>query len=266
MAKQTKPEQGKSESSEEELEDAPSTPEPKGDAKPATKTSEAAAVPQPKKAAPPAAEEDEEEEEEADEEEGADGTEEDSEDEDEGAEPSAEAEGDEATADEESDASAESDDLAARTAEGVIPTQLGVQRYVFSAYLAAAGLLAYVIGRAIHDVWAKYGNKDFFSNHLPRLAAVPDDPKFILNKTSYAFAIGIVISLVTMIRLYRKPSVRQWTDDVTSEMAKCRWPNRKEVTSSTIVVIAASAASTAYLFILDRLWSFITSLVYGSGT
>jgi preprotein translocase subunit SecE len=266
MAKQTTREKGKS-SSGEELDDAPPTPEKKGDEEAAEKTSDAPVAttaepkpaPQPKKApAPVAAEEEEEEEEDDDEEEDEEGED--------GDEETAEDEKATSSAEDADESPAEADDVAARTAEGTLPTQLGVQRYVFSAYLAAAGLLAYVIGRAIHDIWAKYGNKDFFSNNLPRLAAIPDDPKFILNKTSYAFAIGIVISLITMIRLYRKPSVRQWTDDVTSEMAKCRWPNRKEVTSSTIVVIAASAASTAYLFILDRLWSFITSLVYGSGT
>jgi len=74
------------------------------------------------------------------------------------------------------------------------------------------------------------------------------------------------VALIVMLRTYRKPSTRQWTDDVTSEIVKVRWPTRKEVTNSTIVVITASLAATGYLFVLDRLWSFITNLVYGSGT
>jgi preprotein translocase subunit SecE len=46
---------------------------------------------------------------------------------------------------------------------------------------------------------------------------------------------------------------------------KVKWPNRKEVQASTIVVLATSAVATAYLFLLDRFWGFVTDLVYGSG-
>ncbi len=257
MAKQPKPDQEKTSSSEEPEEEAGSSSAEEAESEGASKVKAPEPKPAPKKAPPPPVEE-EDDEEEAEEEDDEQGDEEESEESD-----------DEASKDEDAEEKEEpstDEDLAARAPEGQLAAQLGVQRYVISAYLGATGLLAYVIGRAIHDVWAKYGNKDFFSNNLPRIASVPDDPKFILNKTAYAFTIGIVIACVVMIRLYRKPSVRQWTDDVTSEMAECRWPDRKEVTSSTLVVIAASAVSATYLFILDRLWAFITNLVYGSGT
>ena len=92
------------------------------------------------------------------------------------------------------------------------------------------------------------------------LASVEDDAK-----TTYGTILGAVIALFLTVRYYRRPDVRQWTDDVAAELSKVKWPNRKDVYSSTVVVIAASTVFTAYLAILDRLWSFITDLVYGTG-
>jgi len=237
-----------------------------------------------KKAAakPAAVEEDvaeEEEEEEEDEGEGEEESDDDSSDDDSSDDDSSDEA--EAASDDESDdksdddadgeGEADADEKAADGEEGsseevVLPTQLGLQRYVFSAYFAAAMLLAYVLGKTIHGIWSKYANRDFFVNALPRLAAVPDDEAHILSKLNYSFAIGAVLGIAFVMRLYFRPKTRQWTDEVTTELAKVRWPTRKEVQNSTIVVIAASAASTAYLFLLDRLWAFITGLVYGNGT
>jgi len=174
----------------------------------------------------------------------------------------AEDESSEEDADESDDA--EGDD---KDEEVVLPSQLGLQRYIFSAYFIVTVLLAYVMGRTIHDLlWAKFANRDFFVKFSPTLAAVPDDSKAILSKLNYSFALGGVIAILIVWRFYRRPKTKQWTDEVTGELAKVRWPTRKEVQNHTIVVIAASAASTAYLFLLDRLWAFITGLVYGNGT
>jgi preprotein translocase subunit SecE len=45
-----------------------------------------------------------------------------------------------------------------------------------------------------------------------------------------------------------------------------KWPTKKEVYNSTVIVIAASAIATVYLALLDRLWGFITNLIYGDGS
>jgi preprotein translocase subunit SecE len=46
------------------------------------------------------------------------------------------------------------------------------------------------------------------------------------------------------------------------ELAKVTWPNKKEVTSGTVVVVVASIIATIYLTLLDRFWGFVTDLVY----
>jgi preprotein translocase subunit SecE len=145
--------------------------------------------------------------------------------------------------------------------EAVLPTQLGTQRYIFSAYLIGGTLMAYVIGRTIHGIWSHYANRDQFVAWFPSLAAVSDE-----SKQTYSTVVAALISLAFVIRTYRKPDVKQWTEEVTTEISKVKWPSRKEVTNATIVVIAASAIATTYLFLLDRLWAFVTGLVYGAGT
>ena len=168
---------------------------------------------------------------------------------------------DEDTAAEDS-ADEDSADLAAEEGEDVVlPTQLGMQRYIFAAYFVGGMLVAYVIGRGVHGIWSHYSNRDFFVSAVPRLAAIPDE-----TKQTYSTVLGALISLLFIVRTARKPDVRRWSEDVTTEMAKVKWPTRKEVTNSTIVVITASALATTYLFLLDRLWAFVTGLVYGAGT
>lgn len=155
-------------------------------------------------------------------------------------------------------AAAEGDDL---EEEEEAAGQLGSERYVLAGFFAAAMLGAFVTGRAIQTIWAGLSNKDWFSTSVPRLAAVADD-----EKSTISLLIGAVIALVVVIRTYRKPEVRTWTDEVASELAKVKWPTRKEVWNSTVIVIAASTVATVYLALLDRLWAFITNIVYGDGS
>ena len=77
-------------------------------------------------------------------------------------------------------------------------------------------------------------------------------------------AIGAVIGIVAVIQTYRKETIRRWADEVAGELAKVTWPTRDIVTNGTIVVVIASFIATAYVGILDRLWSFLTNLVYGA--
>ncbi len=145
--------------------------------------------------------------------------------------------------------------------EEVAATSLGSQRYVMAGFFAAAMIGAFVFGKLVHGVWSSVSNKDWFSRALPALAAVPDE-----DKTTYGMVLGAAVALIAVLRTYRKPNVRAWTDDVAAELAKVKWPSKKDVSTSTIVVIAASTVATLYLALLDRLWAFVTNLVYGSGT
>jgi len=157
------------------------------------------------------------------------------------------AEGDEEGAEEEGD--------------GHAAAQLGSDRYVLAGFFAAGMLGAYVLGRAIQGAWVSASNQDWFAQRVPRLAAVGDD-----DKAMYGILVGGLISLVVVYRTYQKAEVRAWSDEVAAELAKVVWPSRKDVTNSTFIVIVASAVATIYLALLDRLWAFVTNIVYGDGS
>jgi preprotein translocase subunit SecE len=145
--------------------------------------------------------------------------------------------------------------------EGTAAAQLGADRYVLAGFFATGMLGAYVLGRALQSAWISASNKDLFAQRLPALAAVSDD-----DKGMYGILLGGIISLLVVYRAYKRPDVRTWSDEVAAELAKVVWPSRKEVTSSTFIVIVSSAMATLYLALLDRLWSFITNIVYGDGS
>jgi preprotein translocase subunit SecE len=162
-----------------------------------------------------------------------------------------------ASADEEKPAASPDDEAEEGEDEEQAATQLGADRYVLAGFFAAGMLGAYVLGRTLQLLWATASNKDWFSRAVPRLAAVSDEDKGTLS-----LIVAAVVALIFVVRTYRRADVREWTDEVASELTKVKWPNRKDVTNSTIVVIAASAIATVYLALLDRLWAFVTSLVY----
>ncbi|WP_437928254.1 preprotein translocase subunit SecE [Sorangium sp. So ce291] len=139
--------------------------------------------------------------------------------------------------------------------------QLGTERYVLAGFFASGMLLAYLLGKVVHGVWATLSNKDWFSRTLPTLAAVGDD-----DKTTYGMVVGGVIAIVVVLRMFRNAELRTWSDEVAAELAKVKWPTKKEVTNATFVVIATTTVATLYLALLDRFWAFVTNIVYGDGS
>jgi preprotein translocase subunit SecE len=139
--------------------------------------------------------------------------------------------------------------------------QLGTDRYVLAGFFAAGMLGAYVFGRALQALWISVANKEWVLQNTPWLVTVPDD-----DKATYGILIGGVVALLVVYRTYRRPDIRAWCDEVATELAKVVWPSRKDVTNSTFIVIVASAVATIYLALLDRLWAFVTNIVYGDGS
>ncbi len=186
-------------------------------------------------------------------------------DEDEDEEEDEESDEDDSAEEEEEQASAEADDAEAKPEgeedEELLPAQLGVQRYVYATVFGAILLGAYVLGRAIDGLWQYAASKDAVVLRAPWLATVSDD-----SKANYSLIIGGVLAALYGLYKYRKPSVRAWLDEVTTELVKVKWPSRKDVFNSTTVVLTTTAVAVVYLFLLDRFWGFVTNLIYGGGT
>jgi preprotein translocase subunit SecE len=61
------------------------------------------------------------------------------------------------------------------------------------------------------------------------------------------------------IRWYKR--FGNFLKDVRSELKKVTWPSRAEVTSTTVVVIAATIFFGFYLFLMDLVFSWLISKI-----
>jgi preprotein translocase subunit SecE len=136
---------------------------------------------------------------------------------------------------------------------------LGATRYVHAAFFAAAILAAYVASKVIVLAWGAIAEWPAAVRAVPQLVAYAED-----QREGIALGAGAVMGTLVVIQSYRKESVRGWADDVAGELARVTWPSRETVVNGTIVVVLASAIATVYVTILDRFWSFLTTLVYGA--
>ena len=135
---------------------------------------------------------------------------------------------------------------------------LGATRYVMAGFFTTGIACAYVIGRAIAAAWGKAADTMWVQMSMTFVARVGEE-----ERSEYSTALGAELAIGLVIYAYRRPDVRQWTDEVASELAKVTWPDKSEVTNNTIVVLVTSAFATVYLALLDRFWGFVTNLVYG---
>jgi preprotein translocase subunit SecE len=144
-------------------------------------------------------------------------------------------------------------------ARDVAPRQLGAGRYVLAGFFAGGMAVAYVASRALGAGWNRLADNVWLSQHAPFLTRIAED-----ERPTYTMLLGAALGLWVTIWAYRRDDIRTWTNEAAAELAKVTWPSKKEVTNSTVVVLVTSAFATIFLALLDRFWSFITNLVYGS--
>lgn len=136
---------------------------------------------------------------------------------------------------------------------------LGTEKWVFAAFFAAAIGVAFLVGKILATVWNILAEEAWVIRQAPFLLRYPED-----ERPLFTMGIGAIIGLLLMIYCLRKDAVRRWADDVALELSKVTWPKKETVTNGTIVVIAAGVFATVYIGLLDRLWGFVTMLVYGA--
>jgi preprotein translocase subunit SecE len=136
---------------------------------------------------------------------------------------------------------------------------LGTEKWVFAAFFAAAIGAAFLIGKVLGSAWNHLAEEPWVVRHAAFLLRYPED-----ERPLFTMSAGGVVGILLMIYWMRKESVRRWADDVALELSKVTWPKKETVTNGTIVVIAAGVFATVYIGLLDRLWGFVTMLVYGA--
>lgn len=140
--------------------------------------------------------------------------------------------------------------------DDVLPTQMGHRRYVYAAFFAFAIALAYFFSRAGLSLWHR------LSQWTPKVG----EPREDMITPIAAVVAGIVIFIV-----YRRPDVRQLSDEVALELSKVEWPTREKVRRSTTIVVGATLGASfafwLYDIIANKGVTFVTAsehpLLYG---
>jgi preprotein translocase subunit SecE len=140
-----------------------------------------------------------------------------------------------------------------------VASSFGSERYVHAAFFAAGILAAFVASKTLVLIWNSLSGWSAAVRVVPQLVSFTEE-----QRDSYALIAGAIIGALTVIQAYRKESVRTWAGEVAAELTKVTWPTREAVLNGTLVVVVASALATVYVTILDRIWLFLTTLVYGA--
>jgi preprotein translocase subunit SecE len=136
---------------------------------------------------------------------------------------------------------------------------LGTEKYVFISFFAAAIGIAFLVGKTLTALWNRLAEEAWVARQVPILLRFPED-----ERPMFTMALGGVVGVISLFVLLRNDRLRRWADDVATELSKVTWPKREMVTNGTIVCIAAGIFATVYIGLLDRLWAFVTMLVYGA--
>lgn len=129
------------------------------------------------------------------------------------------------------------------------PVQLGYKRFVYGAYLAGGIIVAFLATKIVDLAWTRLGQWK---------------PDFGEPRDEIVAPLAAVIGAGVAYKYWRDEKIRKLAEEVAEELTKVTWPGRKEVTTSTAVVIFATAFATTFFFLMDKFWSFVTNLVYGS--
>lgn len=138
------------------------------------------------------------------------------------------------------------------------PTDLGATKYVHAAFFAAAILVTYLGGKTLGLVWGRLADWPAAVEAVPQLLSVNE-----AQRGNLTMLMGVLVGVLTVVLTYRRADIRKWADEVALELSRVTWPDREAVTNGTIVVVVGSAVATVYITLLDRVWVFVTSLIYG---
>jgi preprotein translocase subunit SecE len=132
-------------------------------------------------------------------------------------------------------------------AEQAAPMQLGYIRYVYAAYMAVAMFIAFIMAKLGHIAWYRLGQWK---------------PGFGEPQDEVVYPVAGLIGILVAYYYWKKPSSRQYTNEVAEELSKVTWPDRKEVTNSTFVTILTTVFATLFFALMDQFWQYVTDKIY----
>ncbi|MBN2528337.1 MAG: preprotein translocase subunit SecE [Deltaproteobacteria bacterium] len=126
-------------------------------------------------------------------------------------------------------------------------TSFGLMKYVHLTFVAGAVVGGWLFTKIVHTVWTSL-NLAMVQMPAPNMAI--------------AIAVGAGIAIALAFYLWRNPQVNKLVVEIVTELSKVTWPTRKELSSSTVVVIVVSIIAALILGAFDAFWSWVTGFIY----
>lgn len=126
---------------------------------------------------------------------------------------------------------------------------LGAERFVYAAYLAGAVGAAFIFSKLGQTIWSKLA--------AWKPEQVPEVNDFAVYGVAGALGVGLALYY------WRKKEAREYATEVADELSKVTWPTKKEVQTSTLVVVMTTLFATVFFALMDQFWRFVTDKVYG---
>ncbi|MBI5513171.1 MAG: preprotein translocase subunit SecE [Deltaproteobacteria bacterium] len=114
---------------------------------------------------------------------------------------------------------------------------LGTAKYLYTAYFMGGVLVAYLAANAVDMAWGE-GHEQTTN------------------------AIGVAVGVVATYLGWRHLRLRTLTMEVIDELSAVTWPTRQEIQTNTILVIITSLSASLLVFLLDRMWNFLTDKIF----
>jgi len=135
----------------------------------------------------------------------------------------------------------------AENKDTTVATTLGLAKYVHFVYLLGTIVTGWLFVKITETAWTALN-----------LAWTPVPPPSNL----LVMLIGGSAALGLGAYLWRHPKVNSLVMEIVVELSKVTWPNRKELSASTVVVIVLSVIAAIILGLFDFFWSWCTDLIY----
>ncbi len=120
-------------------------------------------------------------------------------------------------------------------------------KFVNLSYMIAFVLAFIVFNKATELLWSRVDS-------LPNIAIVG-------NQITLATVIALAMAAGLTLWAYNRLDYRSYLTEVVLEMAKVTWPSWEETKRATLVVIMFTLVASAFIFIADKFWQYVTDFL-----
>jgi preprotein translocase subunit SecE len=115
------------------------------------------------------------------------------------------------------------------------------RKWVHVMFAMAGLLLAWLLAKCGDWAWSYFGK--------------PND--------LYVGLAAVTVAGIATYIAWKNEELFTLASEVTSELRKVTWPDRRETLNSTIVVIATTIIASLLLGFFDAVWAWATRMIYG---